>query len=168
MKRSVLPAALAAVALVLPPAAMAQSDEVFLIRGLVKEAGLGKSPPTVEVRDSLFDADGEFRPGSKQRAKLVDVIFRASPNLTTGMTKRGIELDMIEGYHAIFTSGVPVLQATIEAHMVLIDKHGNEAPGVVYGTKLMGDEARRVNWANREVLDWGQIWQVYALNRSFR
>ena len=129
---------------------------------------MGKGVISVKIQASLFDPDGEFRPGSKNRAKLVDVIFRGAPNLTNSMTARGIELAMIDGFEAIFTDGMAVHQATIEAHMTLIDAAGNESLGVVYGTKLMGDAARRVNWSNKGTIDWGRVWTVYVKNRAFQ
>ena len=164
-------AALAAVTVALAcaiPAALAQSEDELLLRGLVRAAGLGKHVISVEVRDSLFDKDGKFGAGSGPKAKMVDVVFEGSPNLTNSMTRRGIEYDMADGYEAIYTAGVPVHSATIEAHMTLIDARGNESLGNVYGTRLDGEPARGVNWPNKDIIDWGNVWTVYAMNRAFR
>ena len=150
------------------PVALAQSEDELLLRGLVRAAEIGKHVISVEVRDSLFDKDGKFGAGSGPKSKLVDVVFEGSPNLTTGMTRRGIENDMVDGYEAIYTAGVPVHSATIEAHMTIIDARGNEFLGNVYGTKLNGEAARGVNWSNKDITDWGNVWTVYAMNRAFR
>ena len=138
------------------------------IRAALEAADLGDGLLRVEIRESLFDPDGEFRPGSKNRAKLVDVVFRGAPNLTNGMTARGIELAMVNGYAAIFTAGTAIHQATIEAHMTLVDATGNESLGAVYGTKLAGEAAGRLDWSRPESVRWERVWTVYVMNRAFR
>ena len=114
---------------------------------------MGQGIIRIDIQESLFDPDGEFRAGSTDRALLVDVVFRGSPNLTNRMTGRGIELEMIDGYEAIFTAGTPVHQATIEAHMMFSDAFGNEFLGAVYGTKLMGDTIQGADWSTKETID---------------
>ena len=80
----------------------------------------------IDIRDSLAE------PGKK----LTDVVFEGSQNLTKSMMRGGIERGMQDGYEAIFTSGIPVQWATMEAHMGTIDSYGNESLNLVYGTKL--------------------------------
>ena len=112
----------------------------------------------IDIRDSLAE------PGKK----LIDVVFEGSQNLTKSMMRGGIENGMRDGYEAIFTSGIPVQWATMEAHMVVMDKLGNESLGLVYGTKLESEKAAGVNWTNKRVIDWSQIWTVYWLNQSLK
>ena len=100
---------------------------------------------------------------------IVHVVFEGANNLTTSWIKRGIEMAMWDGYHAIFTCGAEgVALATMEARMTLLDNLGNESMGIVYGTTLSGDVASRVNWDNREIMDPTAVWETYWLNRSFQ
>lgn len=69
------------------------------------------------------------------------------------------------GYEAIYTAGVPVHAASVEAHIIVVDSRGNERLENVYGTELDAGAARGVKWSNREIVDWGNIWTVYAMNR---
>lgn len=101
--------------------------------------------------------------------KNVHVIFEASDNLTTSFIKRGIEMAMWHGYHAIFTcEAEPVRWARMQARMPLMDKMGNESMGTVYGTSITSDVAKRINWANRDRIDPTEVWKTFWLNRSFR
>ena len=84
---------------------------------------------------------GNSAPDSTDRALLADLVLRGSENLTIGMTRKGIE-----------------------AQMTVSD--GSLAP--VYGTKLTGDDACRVDWAHKEGLEWGRIRTVCVMNRAFR
>ena len=150
------------------PSAPADDDRADKLRASLNGVELGEEVLSVDVQESLFDPDGEFRVGSKDRAQLVDVVFRASPNLTNKMTGRGIEFAMVDAYVALFGAGVPIHQATVEAHMTLVDAYGNEALGAVYGTKLTGAEARKVKWSDPDAVRWERVWEVYLKNRAFK
>ena len=169
-----LPAALVGVAMVTlafflsPGLALAGEDEDRRLRAALRSVELGRGVISVDIRDSLFGPDGEFRAGDAPAAQLVDVVFRAAPNLTNKMTRRGIELDMVDGYVAIFMTRIPIQQATMEAHMTLSDGAGNEALGAVYGTSLHTDDARPVNWSAPESVRWKRVWSVYLMNAAFR
>ncbi len=140
----------------------AAEPEAVGLAGCVREALKGSTG--VERLISVEVIDSAVTPGHK----VVHVVFHAAENLTTGMTKGGIEISMRRGYHAAYTCGEPVDLATMEARMGLIDKHGNESVGIVYGTRLAATEAGKVNWENRDIIEWTRVWKTYMLNRSFR
>ena len=110
--------AMVTLALVLSPSlALAGEEEDCRLRTALCTVELGKGVISVDIRDSLYGLDGEFRTGDAPAAQLVDIVFRASPNPTFKMTGRGIELDMIDACVAIFRTGIPIQQASIEAHI---------------------------------------------------
>ena len=99
------------------------------------------------------------------------MVFEGDDLVTLGLIKSGIELDMARGYKAIFTSGVPVRVASIEAHMPLQDGFGNTRLGPVYGTHLWYEP--RTNWENIAsdvdlLLVVPELWDVYLLNRELQ
>ena len=102
-------------------------------------------------------------------AWVVRVEFVASDNLTTGMTKRGIENEMMDGFEAVYTSGLPIKTATMEAQMTLVDSFGNDTPlRPVYGTRMNNDVGSKINWENKLILDKARLWTVYTIHREFR
>ena len=126
---------------------------------------------SVEVSEGAVDLEGNLVEGEELPARIVDVVFRGSDLILTRITKSGIELDMARGYRAIFTSGVPVRVASIEAHMPLRDRSGNTRLGPVYGTHLWYEP--RTNWENIVsdvdlLLVVPELWDVYLLNREFQ
>ena len=128
------------------------------IRQAVRQSSSVDEIISIEVIDSATE------PGKR----VVHVAFKVSKNLTKSLTKAGIETAMWAGYRAAYTVPEPVSLATMEAWMILIDKHGKESLGFVYGTRLDQATASKVNWQNRNVIDPTKIWQTYWLNRSLR
>lgn len=100
--------------------------------------------------------------------KIVEVTFMGSDNLTNNMIKRGMELNMIDGYEAIFTAGFPVLGVTIRALLPLMDRLGNESTGMVHRTELQQDIASKVNWKNKSRIDFTEVWETSYLHHGFR
>ena len=148
------------------PAPVASAEQ--RIRDAINATNMGEQIISIKVTDSAFDKDGNFATEGP-RAKMVDVVFEAAENLTKGMTKDGIELDMQRGYEAMFTkTGVPIARGGIDAHMMLVDRYGEGSLGLVYGTTLQGDTAARVNWENKLMLDWSNLWTVYFARPEFR
>lgn len=90
---------------------------------------------------------------------VVDVIFKGRESFSGH--RKSIELKMVDIYEAIYTSGVPVRAATVEAHLDLVDAYGNERLGKAYGTRLRNTEAYRINWENKLIVDFTKIWEVY-------
>ena len=122
---------------------------------------------SVEVSEASVDLQGNFVFGEGTRARIVDVVFEGDDLFTIGLIKSGIELDMAKGYKAIFTSGVPVRVASIEAHMPF--QSGSFGP--VYGTHLWYAASSRINWGRSEtylLVDVPEVWEVYLLNSSFQ
>jgi hypothetical protein len=99
---------------------------------------------------------------------VVLVNFNANNNLTTGLVKGGIELDMQDIYKAVYTSGLPISYAATSAFFPVTDKFGNRKQGLVYETRLDGKVGKRINWDNTEALDFSRLWHIVLINQSFR
>ncbi len=77
----------------------------------------------------------------------VFVEFNGNDNLTTKMTKGGIEMDMSGLYIALYTSDLDVRSASAAAYLQLIDKYGKTSDVIVYKSILDKDVADKVNWS---------------------
>jgi hypothetical protein len=56
----------------------------------------------------------------------VNIAFRADDSFSAGMIRAGIERNVMDSFHAVFTPGDPVDFVNGKAFMPLIDHHGNE------------------------------------------
>lgn len=90
----------------------------------------------------------------------VYVKFNTAENLTVGMWKRGIEMEMADAYRILYTSKLSLWEVTIWGYGKLNDRYGNEADDIVYKTTLHSREGVKVNWKNFDSVDLRQIWDV--------
>lgn len=120
----------------------------------------------------------------KERLRKVDIVkqvedgwgvfieYNASENITTNLTKKGIETDMSKAYIALYTANLNVKQATVAAYFPLEDQYGNNEDGVVYKTALTNEVADKINWQTPQVTLQARIipglWKTTLLNVSFR
>ena len=96
---------------------------------------------------------------------VIDIVFKGKDNFTHKMIRAGIEMNMTKGYKAIYTSGIPIRAVTIEAHMPLTDRFGNEEMGRVYGTRLRNEVGYKVRWESRNFIsiNFTRLWETYWL-----
>ena len=152
-----------------PAFGQSQADFERLVRSALENAPLVERIESLALSDSPFNHEGDgIAASSELPAKIVELIVVFSPGDTISSTKRGIERAMMAGYHAIFTQDFPVARGEIEARMMLIDPFGNEILGLVYGTALTAEAAKRMNWDNRHTIDPHTVWDAYFMNRAFQ
>jgi len=100
----------------------------------------------------------------------VFVEFNANDNLTTNLTKQGIEMDMSDIYTALYTSGLDVRSASAAGYLSLADKYGNTSDVMVFKSILKSDVASKVNWhsdkATLELQILPGLWTTTILNRA--
>lgn len=103
---------------------------------------------------------------------LVRVAFNADENLTTNLTKKGIEYKMAELHKALYTSGQPIGRVVIQAYQTLVDSYGNNIEGRVYETSLDKSEVDKINWSADESSLKFQIipgvWTVSYIHSIYR
>jgi uncharacterized protein DUF2510 len=91
---------------------------------------------------------------------IVMAVFRQEEaGLTSGTTHLEIEIEMEDAYYALFTApGLTVKEAELEAEIPLIDKYGSESYGTGWITDMSGATGRKINWDDRELLDFEELW----------
>jgi hypothetical protein len=99
---------------------------------------------------------------------VVLVRFNADKNLTTGLTKRGIELDMEEIDKAVYKSGLPISYVATSALFPVTTTLGDTTQALVYETRLDGKIGRRINWKNVDSVDSAGCGRSFFINQSFR
>ena len=124
---------------------------------------LNKTPLVKNIISIVIDQNN-----NNQRSRMVDVSFDFKPGFTLRLTRVGIERGMMNVYEAVYTSGIPVTQANVEAYMDIIDVKGNESSGLVYSTSLKRIDAKGINWENRLIIKPSAIWHTWMMNSSFK
>lgn len=76
----------------------------------------------------------------------VVVDFNADDNLTKGLIKTGIQMEVAEILKSLFTKRDDIDEAIISALFPLQDKYGNPFMGDIYKAELEAEEAKKVNW----------------------
>lgn len=121
------------------------------------------------IKDRFGDKLREVRVTPQQNGGFgVFAAFNMSDNLTTSMTKRGVEIDMRDAYKALYTSPYDVRQAKIVAYGPLQDKFGNGSQDAVFTTSMNSDVGNKINWDNYMALDFNQLWKVSFIHPAFR
>ena len=164
---------------------------VSAVSNALEEASSVKEVISVEVTDSMFDKydrignlkrdnnpggllyerlddDGNIIITKEPNTKIVKVVYEAKSNMTNNLTRHAIERVMLDVYEAIYTAGIPVRNARVEAHMILMDAKGNNNLGIIYGTSLSNRDAVDVNWENKHRIDPERLWKTYFKNNAFR
>lgn len=79
-------------------------------------------------------------------------------------SKRGMDFKMIDAYKALYTSGLPIWEATIWNFEKLVDPYGKESDEIVYKTTLHSREASKINWKNEANVRFERLWKVNYLH----
>ena len=93
--------------------------------------------------------------------------FREAGQRTAAEMKASIEKDMRKTFMHIFTSGAVPREVVISATMYLPDRFGNESDVVVYQTALNAETAKKVNWRNSYLVNFGEVWETRVLHPDF-
>jgi hypothetical protein len=100
-----------------------------------------------------------------------NVDFNMDQNLTMGLTRDGLKMEMSQVYTALFHgSRVHVQSAAVTAWGPLQDQYGNVRYEPVYGTTLTRDVADQINWdadsATLQLQIIPGLWTVFLGNAS--
>ncbi len=93
---------------------------------------------------------------------------------TVALKKAALDSEMRDAYEALFTAGCEDLaQADLASYqnaLVKVSMMGETIPrpSIVYKTRLKRDIADSVVWADKESLDFDEIWDVLLLNPRWR
>lgn len=87
------------------------------------------------------------------------VTYNEDENTTSDITRFTIEEEMKDAYEALFTTpGLDVNSAGINARIQLIDRFGKTSYGLGWDTRMKKSVAKHVNWNEKDVLDFEQLW----------
>ena len=143
----------------------------------VEPKPLGPKALLAQTASKVFAGDTNYdKPRLKQtsfekigKGWTAFVTFRADDNLTTGLRKTGIELDMVDAYKAFFDgTNIPLKEVILDAEFPLQDQFGNESDGSVYVTYLNRRVADKINWTEADYLEWSNLWTTTVLHPEFR
>jgi hypothetical protein len=135
----------------------------------------------VQLFDGVTAHDGEierlhYDPDARDRRQGgVWVVIEYNGDEADGVARKkaGIEAQMSDAYDAFFNSGCDELtQVDIGARMVATGA-GVIGPmaqtlAVVYKTRMKREQADGVDWANKDSVDFNQVWDELLLNTRWR
>lgn len=139
----------------------------------------------IDIGEQLFDGatahDGEierlhYAPDARDRRQGgIWVVIEYNGDEADGVARKkaGLEAQMSDAYDAFFNSGCSELaQVDIGARMVATGA-GVIGPmaqtlAVVYKTRMQREAADAVDWANKDSIDFTQVWDELLLNTRWR
>ena len=139
----------------------------------------------IDIGEQLFDGvtahDGEierlhYAPDARDRRQGgIWVVIEYNGDEADGVARKkaGLEAQMRDAYDSFFNSGCSELtQVDIGARMVATGA-GVIGPmaqtlAVVFKTRMQRDAADAVDWANKESIDFNQVWNELLLNTRWR
>ena len=139
----------------------------------------------VDIGEQLFDGatahDGEterlhYAPDARDRRQggvWVVIEYNGDEAGTVAEKKAGIESHMRDAYEMFFNAGCDELtQVDIGARMVATGA-GVIGPmaqtlAVVFKTRMQSEDAAAINWADKDTIDFSQVWNELLLNTRWR
>ena len=114
----------------------------------------------------------DIRDDQRRGGIVINIEFNGDEYDTT--TKKKAELDKImrDTYEVLYTSGHQVAEVTMTAIMIGAIRRvvGGTADGpiAVYKTRLKKDDAEAVDWADKENIDFNEVWDTVILNPAWK
>ena len=100
--------------------------------------------------------------------------FNGDELATVPLKKVALDRQMRDAYKAFYAAACDELAqidlATYQRATVKVSQMGKveSLPGVVFKTRLQRDAANEIDWANKEDLDFNDIWDTLLLNPAWR
>ena len=66
---------------------------------------------------------------------------------------------MVEAYKIIYASDAPVLFASVDCVLFIMDKYGNDRLHKIYFTSMLRGIGKRINWERAALLDFHGLWK---------
>ena len=148
----------------LPPASEVSYDQQKeLLSTLVQEWFVGENNSERPRLKLIPDVRDNRRGGI-----LVHIEINGDEYDTTTTKKAELDKLMRDTYELLYTTGYEVTEVAITAIMTGVVRPiiGSVAEGriQVFRSRLRGDAASTVDWANKESLDFNEIWETVLLN----
>jgi len=105
---------------------------------------------------------------SRQGGIWITMEFNGDEQDTIPESKEWVDIFMRDTYEALFTAGYDLAEVDMTALMeTVIRGHvggSGMAPAQVFKTRLKRDVAETIDWANKEALDFNELWDTLLLN----
>jgi hypothetical protein len=152
----------------LPPASEVSYDQQKeLLSTLVQEWFVGENNSERPRLKLIPDVRDNRRGGI-----LVHIEINGDEYDTTTTKKAELDKLMRDTYELIYTTGYEVTEVAITAIMLgvrhMTAKSASIEPVQAFRSRLRGDAAATVDWANKENLDFNEIWETMLLNTAWK
>jgi hypothetical protein len=152
----------------LPPASEVSYDrQKELLNTLVQEWFVGENNDERPRLKLLPDVRDNRRGGI-----LVHIEINGDEYDTTTLKKAELDKLMRDTYELIYTTGYEVTEVAITAIMLgvrhMTAKSASIEPVQAFRSRLRGEAAATVDWANKESLDFNEIWDTMLLSTSWK
>jgi hypothetical protein len=152
----------------LPPASEVSYDQQKeLLRTLVQEWFVGVNNAERPRLKLIPDVRDNRRGGI-----LIHIEINGDEYDTTTLKKAELDILMRDTYELIYTTGYEVTEVAITAIMLgvrhMTAKSASIEPVQAFRSRLRGDAAATVDWANKENLDFNEIWETMLLNTAWK
>ena len=152
----------------LPPASEVTYDQQKkLLSILVQEWFVGDSNSERPRLKLIPDVRDNRRGGI-----LVHIEINGDEYDTTTLKKAELDKLMRDTYELIYTTGYEVTEVAITAIMLgvrhMTAKSASIEPVQAFRSRLRGDVAATVDWANKENLDFNEIWDTMLLSTAWK
>lgn len=137
----------------------AATDPKTIVERAAKEV-FGKGLSETQVI-ALFADDGR-----KSGLYNVKVRFLSSLDWSAKTRKWDIENGMRDAYEQLFKLGF-VSEVTLFADTQFLDTFGNESVGLAYKTSMTKAVADKINWQNKNALDFTNLWTTQQRHPQF-
>ena len=152
----------------LPPASEVSYDrQKELLSTLVQEWFVGENNlerPRLKLLPDVRD--------NRRGGILVHIEINGDEYDTTTRKKAELDILMRDTYELIYTTGYEVTEVAITAVMNgvrhMTAKSASIEPIQAFRSRLRGDAAATVDWANKESLDFNEIWDNVLLNTAWK
>ncbi len=152
----------------LPPASEVTYDrQKELLSALVQEWFVGVNNldrPRLKLLPDVRD--------NRRGGILIHIEINGDEYDTTTKKKAELDILMRDTYDLIYTTGYEVTEVAITAVMNGVVHHTANAASVkpiqAFRSRLRGDAAATVDWANKDSLDFNEIWDNVLLNTAWK
>jgi hypothetical protein len=119
------------------------------------------SMPVISVQCAVDKTDAEKPAVSRAGPGNYVVTFSVSDNLTRGMTRGGLALNVFDMAKQIKSlQGLQLNRVQFQAKTKVVDAYGAESTDVVFRAMFLGSTIRRIQYDNINTASWGTLEQL--------
>lgn len=149
---------------------MSTDDQKIVLVDIGEQLFGGTTAHDVETERLHYAPDARDR---RQGGLWVVIEYNGDEAATVADKKAGIEAHMRDAYEIFFNAGCDeLMQVDISARMVAtgagVIGPMTQTLAVVFKTRMQSEDAAAINWADKDTIDFSQVWNELLLNRRWR